>query len=330
MTKALITGGAGFIGLHLARRLTEQNLEVDLLDNFSRGAKDRDLEELCARPGVRLLSGDLLADGFVETADDDYQLIFHFAAIIGVANVLRQPYRVLADNTALTAAAVELGRRQKKLERLIFASTSEVYAGALENFELRLPTPEDAPLALTDLASPRTSYMLSKIMGEAMCRHCGLPFTIIRPHNVYGPRMGLAHVIPELMGKAHRAEEGSGLEVFSVGHRRTFCFVSDAVEMIARAAVNPGCLNETLNIGAPGPEVTIGRLAELVLKTVGKNLDIQARPATPGSPLRRCPDMAKTMGFTGYEPQISLEQGLQLAWDWYRPRVFEAGQREAA
>ena len=93
---------------------------------------------------------------------------------------------------------ITFGKRQENLERLIFTSTSEVYAGTLKYFSLKIPTPENTPLALTELSENRTSYMLSKIYGEALCLHSGLPVTIVRPHNFYGPRMGLSHVIPEL------------------------------------------------------------------------------------------------------------------------------------
>ena len=98
------------------------------------------------------------------------------------------------------AAVSTAAARFEKL--FVFASTSEVYAGSLEHFGLPIPTPETAPLGLPDLGRPRTTYMLSKIYGEALCRHAGLPFTILRPHNLYGPRMGMAHVIPELHARA--------------------------------------------------------------------------------------------------------------------------------
>ena len=108
--------------------------------------------------------------------------------------------------------------------------------------------------------------------------------TVVRPHNVYGPRMGLAHVIPELLQRAHDAEDGGRLEVHSVDHRRTFCFVSDAVEMIARASQVPAGEGQVLNIGKPAPEIPIGDLAEIVIEVVGRRLEIEPLPAHPGSP----------------------------------------------
>jgi UDP-glucose 4-epimerase len=322
MSRVLITGGGGFIGLHLARRLTESGRQVDLLDDLSRGARDSDLEQLLGEPGVRLVERDLLAPGAAEDLDTDYELVFHLAAVVGVANVAEEPLRVLRDNVALTVAALDLAARQSNLARLVFASTSEVYAGTLELGSLPVPTPEDAPLTVPDPRRPRTSYMLSKLYGEALCLQSGLPVTVLRPHNVYGPRMGMAHVIPELLQRAHAAQRGGRLEVYSVDHRRTFCFVSDAVEMMARAAESPGGVGETLNLGAGGPEIAIGELARIILEVVGRDLEIDPLPPHPGSPARRCPDVARMTELTGYEAQVRLEEGVRETYEWYRENAF--------
>jgi len=319
---ALVTGGSGFIGSHLARRLLAGGYAVDLVDNLSRGRRDGDLEALRAEPGVRLLERDLLEpDALLEEADD-YDVIFHLAAILGVANVLRAPYRVLEDNVLLLLHVLDFARRQRALSRLVFASTSEVYAGSLELSMLPFPTPETAPLALPRLEAPRTSYMLSKLYGEALCLHSGLPVTVIRPHNVYGPRMGLAHVIPELLQRAHDALPGDVLEVFSVEHRRTFCYVDDAVEMITRAAESGHCVGEVLNVGRQAPEVRIGDLARTVVDTVGRELEIRALPTTAGSPERRCPDMSKTSELTGHVARVGVEEGIGRTYAWYADRLF--------
>jgi len=155
-----------------------------------------------------------------------------------------------------------------------------------------------------------------------MCHQAGVPFTIIRPHNVYGPRMGLAHVIPELLWRAHNATDDR-LDVFSVDHRRTFCYVDDAVEMMVRATESAQCEGETLNVGTQAPEVAIGELAAVIVKVVGKELEIVPRQPTPGSPERRCPDMSKTTALTGYEPRVGLEEGIRRTYDAYRTDVFE-------
>jgi nucleoside-diphosphate-sugar epimerase len=322
LARALITGGCGFIGSHLGARLEKAGYEVDLVDNLARGVVDGDLRALLELPSVRLIECDLLDPEALAGLDSDYELIFHLAAIVGVANVLERPYDVLDLNVAMTTRALDLARRQERLERFVFASTSDVYAGTLEQFELEIPTPETSPIALPDLGRPRTSYMLSKLYGEALCIHSGMPVTVIRPHNVYGPRMGMSHVIPELLDRARKAADGDRLEVYSVDHKRTFCYVEDAVEMIFLAACSPKAEGEVLNVGKEGPEMEIGELAELVIETVGRDLMIDPRPATQGSPPRRAPEMLKTTGLTGYPAQVGVAEGLQRTYRWYRENVF--------
>jgi UDP-glucose 4-epimerase len=229
---------------------------------------------------------------------------------------------VLRDNVTMLVRALDCARDQAQLKRFVFPSTSEVYAGTLEHFGLPLPTPESTPLALPDLRRPRTAYMLSKIYGEALCEHAGVPFTILRPHNVYGPRMGLSHVVPELMERAHDARDNEVLEVFSIDHRRTFCYVDDAIALLTAAAVAPECDGETLNLGSEGPEITIGELAAMITDVVGKPLRIVGGPETEGSPLRRFPDMRRTIALTGYRPRVALREGVERTYAWYRGNVF--------
>lgn len=327
--RVLVTGGAGFLGFHLGRRLATEGYRVDLLDNFSRGVRDIQLGELASEKNVSLLHIDLLDPQALASLSGGYDHIVHLAAIIGVVHVQQRPYQVLTDNVAMLDRMITFARKEPRLKRLIFASTSEVYAGTLEHFDLPVPTPEDTPLALTDLGKPRTSYMLSKLYGEAMCRHSGLPFTIVRPHNIYGPRMGLAHVIPELLQRAYQTPEPGELPVFSIDHRRSFCYVDDAVEILLRIIENPECIGETLNLGRQGPEVTIREVAETCLSVVGKSLAIVPQPETPGSPRRRAPDTSLTQRLTSYDPQIDLETGIARTFGWYRDNVF-AGRTESA
>jgi UDP-glucose 4-epimerase len=324
VSRVLITGGAGFMGVHLARRFLDGGARIDLLDDFSRGVRDAELEALADSGNVRILQRDLRADDALDDVGDDYGQVFHLAAVVGVGHVLRQPLAVLADSVAMLKGVIALARRQRALERLVFLSTSEVYAGTLDRGELPFPTPESVPLAITRLAEPRTAYMLAKIYGEAMCRHADVPFSILRPHNVYGPRMGLSHVIPELLQRAHAAADGDQLSVASIDHRRTFCYVDDAVELIRRIATSPACVGETLNVGVGAPEVAIRELGGLIAETVGKRLEIVPRPTTPGSPPRRCPDMTHTHGLVGRPREVDLATGLRRTYDWYRRHAFDA------
>jgi nucleoside-diphosphate-sugar epimerase len=320
----LITGGAGFIGLHLARHLIARGAQVDIIDNFSRGTRDSEVAEAAESGAIRIFERDLTQPGVLADLETDYRYIVHLAGIVGVSRVARRPYEVLTENVAMTQNAIEGARRQTNLDRFVFLSTSEVYAGTMEYATLPLPTLEDTPLTVADLSQPRTSYMLSKIYGEAMCHQARIPFTILRPHNLYGPRMGLAHVIPELLQRAHAAPNGGFLEVHSGDHRRTFCFIDDAVEMIWRATGSTRGEGETLNIGSQAPELSMSELGTIVAQTVGKTLQIVPLPATPGSPPRRCPDMTKTSSVTTYTPRVGLVDGIRKTYEWYRSNSFAA------
>ncbi len=327
--RILITGGAGFIGFHLAKKLAGSGYRICLVDNLTRGIQDKDLAELLLDKKVSFVEANLLDHDAVAGLGVDFEAIFHLAAIVGVRHVLRRPYDVLAQNTRMLDNVITLARRQTVCSRLLFASTSEIYAGTLEHFDLAVPTPEHTPLALTALESPRTSYMLSKIMGEAMVQHSGVPFTIFRPHNIYGPRMGMAHVIPEQLKKAFDATPGDSISVYSPDHRRAFCYVDDAVEMLERILSYEACEGVTLNLGTETPEVTIREVVRTCMDIVGKTLQLKDLPATTGSPERRAPDMAKTNQLLGYQSQVSLHCGIEETWYWYREQVFQPGRVSA-
>ena len=321
--RVLITGGAGFIGLHLAQRLADLGYTIDLHDNFSRGADDAELRDLLEHGQVSLVIGDLLRPDGLAGVRGAFDYAVHLAARVGVRNVVADPERTLIDNVTMLHHILRWARDQTALRRFLFFSTSEVYAGAEAAGLLPIPTPEDAPLVLPSLSEARSAYALSKIVGESLCHYAGVPYTILRPHNVYGPRMGMDHVIPELLRRAYDAPDGGELSVYSVEHRRTFCFVADAVELIRLALEAPGAAGRTLNLGAGAPEVTIGHLATLVAQVVGKELTIVPLPPTPGSPSRRQPDMSLAAAVTGFRAQVDLEEGVTRTFDWYREHLFE-------
>ena len=160
----LITGGAGFIGYHLANKLLESNYQIDILDNFSRGVNDTQLSNLAKNKNISLINADLLPSGTADKFDRDYTYIYHLAAVIGVQHVLKSPYDVLEKNFILLKNAFKIARKQKKLERFIFASTSEVYAGTLSHYGLSFPTPESTPLTISNLQKLEQATCFPKFM----------------------------------------------------------------------------------------------------------------------------------------------------------------------
>lgn len=327
MEKVLITGGAGFVGYHLANNLLESGYRIDILDNFSRGVNDVQLSDLVENEKISLINADLLQSA-AEQIDNDYGYIYHFAAVIGVQHVLKAPFDVLEKNFILLQNALKIARKQKKLRRFVFTSTSEIYAGTLNQYGLEFPTPESTPLMVSDPHEARSSYMLSKIYGETMCLHSGLPVTIVRPHNFYGPRMGLSHVIPELMKKVVDTDTGI-VDVFSVKHKRTFCYIADAIDMIQLLAESEKTIGESYNIGNDDEEITMGELAQKIIDLIGKDVAINSMPTTPGSPERRCPSIRKLKKAISYTKQYPLDKGLQKTFAWYDANVF-SGQEVSA
>ncbi len=320
MKKVLIIGGAGFIGLHLAKKLI-QEYNVDILDNFSRAKKDEDLDKFLSNSHSKMLDVDALNTESIMNLDKDYNYIFQLAAIVGVKNVNNFPYDTIYKNFMINHNALLLAKLQKNLEKFIFSSTSEVQSSSAIHLKMTYPTPENFPICLPDLKTKRSTYMLSKIYGEAMCFHRDIPSIILRPHNIYGPRMGMSHVIPELLLKFKQAERNTSLKINSLDHQRAFCYIDDAVNMMIELMNNfdktPG--TEVFNIGNDTEEVSIRKLTEILLKIVGRDdIKILTDIDTTGSPSRRCPDMSKTTSISGVSPAINIFEGCNKTWEWYR------------
>jgi len=319
MKKILITGGAGFIGYNLAKKLiTNYNYKVDLVDNFSRGLKDAELKEILKSKKIKLININLLKDiKKIEKLSQSYTYIFHLAAIVGVKNVINSPYQVLVNNLQLLKNIIDLSKKQKKLKRFIFTSTSEVYYGTLKNYGLDFPTKENTKLSILDLSNKRGSYMLSKIYGEAMCRQSNLPFTIVRPHNFYGPRMGLSHVIPELFKKIYFSKKKK-IIVYSAKHRRNFCYIEDGVNLILSLIFKNDSLGNTFNIGSKEKDISIEMLAKTMIKISKKKLKIKKEKDYFDSPHRRLPDVSKVLKITSYKYKYNLNEGLIKTMNWYK------------
>tara|TARA_B110000444_G_scaffold256960_1_gene294450 strand:- start:1594 stop:2469 length:876 start_codon:yes stop_codon:yes gene_type:complete len=289
---------------------------------------DSSLKKLINEQGVSLININLLSEIDCKKIKNHYNYIYHLAAVIGVKHVLASPQIVLSNNFLLLNNAIAIAKRQKNLDRFVFASTSEVYAGTLAHFGLEFPTLESTVLTVNDLSDARSSYMLSKIYGEALCFQSGLPITIIRPHNFYGPRMGLSHVIPELMKKVIKAENKS-IEVFSIGHKRTFCFIDDATEMITLLAESKKSKTEVYNIGNEIGEIKMGDLAKMIINLISKEIKIESKVSNNGSPERRCPDISKLQRVISYHQKYSLEEGLKETFSWYKKNVFSGNEASA-
>jgi len=321
--KALLLGGAGFIGLHLARRLTGDGHDVTIVDDFSRGRDDADLRALRGHPSVRVVSADLTSSRAYESLPRDWDQIYLLAAVVGVRNVERDPARVVRVNTL---AAMHLLDWVAPGSLVFFASTSEVYAGGVDAGVVDVPTAEDVPTMISDITAPRFAYAVSKLLGEAAFLHTarakGFGTVVGRFHNVYGPRMGADHVIPEMSLRALAGEDP--FRVPGADQFRAFCHVRDAVEAMLRLMATPAAAGRIVHIGNDREETNIGDLAKIVLRVADRGPTVEPVSAPPGSVHRRCPDLSRLRELTGYEPAVTLEEGVRSTFAWYaehgRPR----------
>src|SRR3569833_3072410 len=243
--------------------------------------------------------------------------IYLLAAVVGVRNVTADPARVVRVNTL---SAMSLKEWLREGEQVFFASTSEVYAGVVDAGVVTVPTAEDAPVMVADVTAPRFAYAISKLLGEAGFIHSGqargFHAVVGRFHNVYGPRMGADHVVPEMALRALRGEDP--FRVPGADQYRAFCYVDDAVEAMLRLLDTPAAAGRITHIGDDTEETNIGDLAKLVLRVTGTSAALEALPAPPGSVVRRCPDLGALRGLTGNQPAVGLEEGERRTDDRYR------------
>jgi UDP-glucose 4-epimerase len=319
-----LTGAAGFIGGSLASRLIDlPETRLILTDKLNPDQGDEYFRTLISRPNVTFVQADLTMPECLDDLPRDIDIVFHGAAILGVRQVLDAPDRVLEINAASTLNVFNFARQLTGLKRVVFASTSEVYAGTLKHFGIPFPTPESVPICVDDIRLARTSYALSKVYGEAVAfawrKSHDLPVTVVRYHNVYGPRMGFRHVVPETFVKIARSTQS--VDVPSARHTRAFCYVEDAVEATIRCWESKRAEGEIVNIGSSSEEISIRGLVEKIASTMGRDISIREMPETAGSPARRCPDTSNLERLTGFSARVSLDEGLRRTYAWYRERL---------
>lgn len=317
--KVLLLGGAGFIGLNIARRLAERgDVDITIADNFFRsgGKKDEALARLETEHHVKIISGDFTDPAAFAQLDADYRYVYMLASVVGVDYVNTMPHEIIRINTALIYNTLEWLRRGK-CGKVLFTSTSECYAGTIEAFGYAIPTPEEIPLCIQDIGHSRFTYAVTKMLGESgflnYAKVLGFECTIVRYHNVFGPRMGFKHVIPHLVQR-FRANENP-FKVYGHDQTRSFNFISDAVEGTI-LAMERGSTGGIYHIGDT-EEMTIEALTKFVGELMGYQGVYENAPTYPGSVARRCPDISKAKRELGYLPQTNWREGVRQTIAWY-------------
>jgi nucleoside-diphosphate-sugar epimerase len=307
--KALITGGAGFIGSHLAERLLDDGHEVIVLDNLSTGSIGN-IAHLKGRPAFSYTIDSVTNEPLLAELIDGCDVVFHLAAAVGVKLIVEQPVHTIETNVHGTEVVLKHANKKKKL--VVIASTSEVYGKSTD-----VPFREAADLVLGPSAKHRWAYACSKLIDEflalAYWKEKKLPVVIVRLFNTVGPRQTGQYgmVLPTFVGQALA---GQPITIFGDGTQsRSFTYVGDVVDALVKLAQDKRAVGEVFNIGNMG-EVTIADLAARVKTMTGSCSPIhyipydQAYEAGFEDMPRRVPDISKIREFVGYEPKLGLEE----------------------
>ena len=309
----LVTGGTGFLGSALVRRLIERGNAVRVLDNDFRGSRNR-LQHLHGQ--FEFVAADIRDAEAVSQAARDVDVICHLAFINGTEFFYSQPNLVLDVGVRGMVNVLDACARNGIAE-LVVASSSEVY-----HEPPAIPTAEDVPLKIPDPSNPRYSYAAGKIISEVMALNFGRErlqrVVIFRPHNVYGPEMGWEHVIPQFLLRMRSLSAGRSNAVdFPIQgdgeQTRAFVFINDFIdglELVLEKAKHM----ETYHIGTE-EEISIAHLAEMIAEHYGLQIKVVPGPAAIGGTSRRCPDISK-MKQLGYKPKVSLRQGMEIMARW--------------
>ncbi len=306
--KVLITGAAGFIGSHLADRLADGN-DLVLVDDFSVGRREN-LVQLETAANVEIVRADVTDTAAMSELTRGVDVVFHLA-VSCLRTSLGDPFRSHDVNAGGTLS-VCLAAQGRKVQRLVYVSSSEIYGSA-----------ETVPMAESHACRPTTVYGASKLAGEVyalgLWRTAGLPACVVRPFNTYGPREpwagARAEVIPRFILQVLAGREPV---IFGDGKQtRDFTFVDDTVEGLVRAAACDAMVGEVVNI-AFGHEVSIRAIAELVATRLDRN-DLRARHADsrPGDVDRHYADIEKAGRLFGYAPKVDFETGLSRTVEWF-------------
>ena len=310
----MLTGGAGFIGTTLTRRLIDEN-EIVVLDNLHRDALAG--TDLGGHPNLTFVQGDVLdADAVRGTIRGATHLV-HLAAIAGVDTVLESPVRTMRVNLIGTYNVLEAAHATiDTVERLVDFSTSEVFGRHAYKVE------EIHETAQGSVGEARWTYAVSKLAGEHMAHayfhEFGLPTCSLRPFNVYGPGQigggAIRAFIETVLAGEDMIIHGDGSQI------RAWCYVDDLVDALLLVLERPEAVGEVFNVGNQRSVVTIFDLASRIRRLMGADVEIKFRPLHYTDVEMRIPNVDKARALLGWEPKVDLDEGLARTIAWYRER----------
>ena len=311
--RALITGGAGFIGSHLAERLLDEGHQVFVLDDLSTGSFEN-IAHLKGHPKFSYTIDTVTNESLLSELVDQCDVIFHLAAAVGVRLIVEAPVRTIETNVHGTEVVLRAAAKKNKV--VVIASTSEVYGKSAD-----VPFREDGDLALGPTSKHRWAYACSKAIDEflalAYWKERKLPVIVVRFFNTVGPRQTGRYgmVVPTFV---RQALDGQPITVYGDGMQsRCFTYVGDVVNALVKLCQEPRAIGEVFNLGNE-EEVSIRELAERVKASTGSASPIvtipydQAYESGFEDMPRRVPDISKVRALIGFEPKVKLDEILQL------------------
>jgi nucleoside-diphosphate-sugar epimerase len=313
--KIAVTGGTGFIGSALVRRLLADGHAVRVFDDDSRGRATR-LDDI--RADIEIINGDIRDADAVRRALGGQDAVWHLAYVNGTQFFYEKPDLVLDVGVKGMINVIDACRAHGVGE-LIYASTSEVYQtpGVV-------PTPEDVAMIVPDPTNPRYSYGSGKIIGEMMALHMATTFMnrvqIFRPHNVYGPDMGWEHVLPQFVLRMKNAAAASDADPLPFpiqgdgSETRAFNYIDDFIDGVILMS-QKGASGEVYHVGTP-EEISIRDVAVMAGRYFNRDIAIEPQPLMKGGTPRRCPDIGK-LSALGYAPKVTLAEGFPILAAWY-------------
>jgi dTDP-glucose 4,6-dehydratase len=315
--RAVVTGGAGFLGSHLCDRLLAEGWEVLAVDNFITGAAEN-VEHLAGNAKFKLQNEDVSKNDALRV-DGEVGYVLHFASPASPPDYLKHPIETMMVGSVGTQNALELALRKKA--KFFMASTSECYG------DPEMSPQKEEYWGHVNSVGPRSVYDEAKRFSEAMTmgyhRHHGVDTRIVRIFNTYGPRMRLndGRALPNFV---FQALSGQPLTIYGDGKQtRSFCYVDDLIEGIYRLMLSDEHM--PVNIGNP-QELTIREFAERIREHFDNMPEIIFEPLPQDDPKRRCPDISKAKRILKWEPKINLDEGLKRTLAYFK-QEFSRQQR---
>lgn len=308
--KILITGGSGFIGSYLCERLVEHN-KVIVYDNGHRDALRH--TGLTEHPNLKVIKGDVLDLDRLKEAADRCDIIIHCAAIAGIDSVCKRPIVTMKVNLIGTYNALEAAVRNR-VDRFVYFSTSEVYG------PLVYKGSENSLTTQGEVGKMRWVYSSAKLAGEHMtfcyAEEYHMKFVIIRPFNVYGPRQVGESAIVKFIQQAVNNQK---ITIYGDGSQiRAWCFIDDFVDGVMTCLEKPEAVNRIFNLGNPRETISVGKLADEIIRLTGSRSTICFEPSDQPDVEVRVPSIANARKILGFNPVVGLTEGVLKTVEWVR------------